>query len=197
MTTKPRMEAYSPFREGLRRAALDAGRCVSHEDARRALDTAWNQHMTLRTDGQATGAHEVARWGLAELGLDDPHPTLEHLIRSFEDASHSSGVRALDGAREDLAVLERAGVACALVCDTGLTPRRVVRRHLDREGLLGALLVQAFSDEVGAPKPEKRTFAAALEPVGIAPEQALHGGDLRRTDVAGARALGMTSIRIR
>ena len=117
--------------------------------------------------------------------------------RTFEDASHSSDVRALDGARETLVALERAGVACALVCDTGLTPGRVVRRHLEREGLLGALTVQVFSDEVGAPKPDERTFAAALDPIGIAPEQALHVGDLRRTDVAGARALGMTSIRIR
>jgi putative hydrolase of the HAD superfamily len=183
--------------EELRRAALEAGRSVSQEDAERAFNVAWSQHMTLWAEGQASGAREIARRGLAELGLEDPHPALEYLIRTFEDASHSSDVRALDGARETLVALERAGVACALVCDTGLTPGRVVRRHLEREGLLGALTVQVFSDEVGAPKPDERTFAAALDPIGIAPEQALHVGDLRRTDVAGARALGMTSIRIR
>lgn len=183
--------------EELRRAAFEAGRAVSHEEAGRAFDVAWNQHMTLWAEGRASGAREVAERGLAELGLEDPHPALEHLIRTFEDASHSSDVRALDGARETLLALERAGVACALVCDTGLTPGRVVRRHLDREGLLGALTVQAFSDEVGAPKPDERTFAAALDPMGIAAERAFHVGDLRRTDVAGARALGMTSIRIR
>jgi len=183
--------------EQLRSAADEAGRSVSHEEAERAFDAAWNRHMALWTEGVATGAREVAQQGLAELGLTDPHPALEHLIRTFEDASHSSDVRALDGARETLAALERAGVPCALVCDTGLTPGRVVRRHLDREGLLGALAVQSFSDEVGAPKPDERTFAAALEPLGVAPERALHVGDLRRTDVAGARALGMTSIRIR
>jgi putative hydrolase of the HAD superfamily len=106
-------------------------------------------------------------------------------------------VAALDGARELLARLVEQGVHCALVCDTGLTPGRVVRQHLDRLGLLEYLAVQVFSDEVGAPKPDRRTFEAALRPLGVAPENALHVGDLRRTDVAGARGLGMTTVRIR
>jgi predicted kinase/FMN phosphatase YigB (HAD superfamily) len=180
----------------LRDAAREAGRVVSRDEAGRAFDAAWGRHIALWVEGQATGAEEVARWGLAELGLHDPHPALEHLVMAFQEASHSSRVVALDGARETLAALERAGVACALVCDTGLTPGRVVRRHLDREGLLGGLAVQAFSDEVGAPKPDARIFDAALEPLRADPRRAVHVGDLRRTDVAGARALGMTSVRL-
>jgi FMN phosphatase YigB (HAD superfamily) len=50
---------------------------------------------------------------------------------------------------------------------------------------------------VGVPKPHPRTFQAALEPLGVAPARALHVGDLRRTDVAGARELGMVAVRIR
>jgi putative hydrolase of the HAD superfamily len=72
-----------------------------------------------------------------------------------------------------------------------------VRRHLDRQGLLTGLAAQSFSDEVGASKPDPRAFRAALGPLGIPPERALHVGDLRRTDVAGARNLGMCSVRIR
>ena len=55
----------------------------------------------------------------------------------------------------------------------------------------------AFSDEVGAPKPDPRCFLAAIEPLGAEPKHVLHVGDLRRTDVAGARALGMRTARIR
>jgi FMN phosphatase YigB (HAD superfamily) len=40
-------------------------------------------------------------------------------------------------------------------------------------------------------------FRLALDPFGIAPEHAHHVGDLRRTDVGGARALGMKSVRLR
>jgi putative hydrolase of the HAD superfamily len=180
----------------LRAAAQEAGRSVSREESQRAFDLAWNRHMRLWTEGIATGAREVAQWALAELGLADPHPALEHLVWMFQGASHSSRVCALPGARETLVALARAGIPCALVCDTGLTPGRVVRRHLDRLGLLEGLAVQIFSDEVGVPKPDPRVFRAALEPLGVTPERALHVGDLRRTDVAGGRAVGMTTVRI-
>ncbi len=181
----------------LRSAAREAGVEVSEEVAAQAFDAAWERHMRLWREGRASGAHEVALWGLAQLGLVEPHPAHEHLVRNFEEASHSSRVEALDGARATLEALAAAGIPCALVCDTGLTPGRVVRRHLDRLGLLGGLAAESFSDEVGVPKPDPRAFRAALDPLKIAPERALHVGDLRRTDVAGARRLGMVSVRIR
>jgi len=73
----------------------------------------------------------------------------------------------------------------------------VVRRLLDGLGLLDHLAVQSFSDEVGFPKPDHRPFLAAIEPLGVSPLDVVHVGDLKRTDVAGARALGMRSVRIR
>lgn len=178
-------------------AATEAGRPVTPEEATRAFDAAWARHMELWRQGEASGAREVAEWGLLELGLPEPHPALEHLVAHFEEASHTSEVLALDGARDTLAGLAEADIPCALVCDTGLTPGRVVRQHLDRLGLLEGLAVQIFSDEVGVPKPDPTVFRAALEPLGVRPEHALHVGDLRRTDVAGARSLAMRSVRIR
>jgi FMN phosphatase YigB (HAD superfamily) len=63
-------------------------------------------------------------------------------------------------------------------------------------GLLEYLEVTAFSDEVGVPKPHPRMFVTALEGLGVAASGAVHVGDLRRSDVAGARAHGMASVRI-
>jgi HAD superfamily hydrolase (TIGR01549 family) len=174
-----------------------AGTAVTREAAAQAFDAAWERHIRIWAEGGVTGAREVALWGLAELGFREPHPALDHLVRIYEEASHSGEVASLEGARETLETLAEAGVARALVCDTGLTPGRVVRRHLDRLGLLELLDVQVFSDEVGVPKPDPRAFRAALEPLGVDPTAAVHVGDLRRTDVAGARALGMGSVRIR
>ncbi|MBW2384807.1 MAG: AAA family ATPase, partial [Deltaproteobacteria bacterium] len=181
----------------LRDAAREAGCEVPHEIAERAFNTAWQRHMALWEEGMVSGSAEVAAWGLAELGLDDSHPALEHLVRRFEEASHTSHVVALDGAEALLSALDTAGIPSVLVCDTGLTPGRVVRQLLDRLGLLRYLRVQAFSDEVGAPKPDARAFLAAIGPLGVDPKHVLHVGDLKRTDVAGARALGMRTVRIR
>jgi len=181
----------------LNAAAAEAGRDITRDEAGTAFDSAWGRHQDLWCEGVASGSREIAAWGLEALGLATTGPAFEHLVRLFEEASHTSHVKALDGARELLGALVAAGVPCGLVCDTGLTPGRQVRRLLDRVGLLDALSTQVFSDELGVPKPDPATFTAALEPLGVAPEHALHVGDLRRTDVAGARAIGMQTVRIR
>ena len=59
------------------------------------------------------------------------------------------------------------------------------------------LEITVFSDEAGVPKPHPRIFAHTLEALGVAPDATVHVGDLRRTDVAGARAAGMGTVRIR
>jgi len=101
------------------------------------------------------------------------------------------------GAPEALEEMHRSGRRTALVCDTGFSPGRIVRRILGDKGLLDLLEVLAFSDEVGVPKPHERMFLHALGGIGVDPDRAAHVGDLRRTDIAGARALGMGSVRFR
>jgi len=178
------------------RRRVDALLAAAREDGA-TLDLAWSQHMERWRHGEATGAHEVARWSLEFLGLPLDPLVIEHLVASFEEASHSGRVIALEGARETLSRLQGQGVAMALICDTGLTPGRVVRRHLERLGLLEPLTAQIFSDEVGIPKPHARIFRAALDALGVKPEETVHVGDLLRNDIGGARALGMRSVRIR
>ena len=83
-----------------------------------------------------------------------------------------------------------------IVCDVGMTPAPALREHLDRHDLLGRFTHWSFSDEVGVYKPDPAIFRHALDGLGgVAPERAAHVGDLRRTDVAGARAMGMTAVR--
>jgi FMN phosphatase YigB (HAD superfamily) len=81
------------------------------------------------------------------------------------------------------------------VCDTGFSPGRIVRRILSEKGMAGHLDVLAFSDEVGVPKPDPRMFRHALDGIGASPASSVHVGDLRRTDIAGARDYGMGTVR--
>ncbi len=181
----------------LREAARDAGVEVSLDAAKHAFEAAWHRHQDLWHDGKASGAADIADWGLAELGIEGVEEARTRLVRRFEEASHTGEVVAIEGARALLSALTRSGTPSVLVCDTGLTPGRVVRRLLDRNGLLEHLRVQAFSDEVGAAKPDPRPFQAAIRTFDVEPHEVVHVGDLRRTDVAGARALGMQTVRIR
>jgi putative hydrolase of the HAD superfamily len=103
----------------------------------------------------------------------------------------------VEGAEETLEALAHAGVRRGLICDTGMTPGRVVRRLLDQAGLAQHLEVFCFSDEVGEPKPGNQIFEKALAGLGVHPPEAIHVGDLRRTDVAGAHDVGMHAARFR
>lgn len=180
----------------LRDAAREAGRSIDLDTGILHFDLAWERHMALWRTGVATGAREVADFALESLGLEVSRAVRGHLVTHFEEASHSGRVEPLDGARRTLVALREHGIRLGLVCDTGLTPGRVVRRHLDLHGLLEPLEGLAFSDEVGVPKPHPKAFAAALAPLACAPEDAVHVGDLKAMDVAGARGLGMRTIRI-
>jgi len=167
--------------------------------ARRAFDAAWTRHWEAWQSGQATGASDIARWTLEVLGVagEELAPAAAELEEAFERAALEGSVRALPGARATLEAVEEAGMRRALVCDTGLTPGRVVRELLAGLDLLAPLEVLVFSDEVGVPKPHPRAFRRALEGLGVEADAAVHVGDLRRTDVAGGRGVGMGTVRLR
>lgn len=99
--------------------------------------------------------------------------------------------------RPCLEALGERGIRLGIVCDVGFSGGELLRELLDGEGLLGHFQGWGFSDEVGHYKPAPQIFEAALAVLGARPEEALHVGDLRRTDVVGAAALGMKTVRYR
>jgi putative hydrolase of the HAD superfamily len=119
------------------------------------------------------------------------------VLAELEEEILQRDVCVIAGARELLRDLRERGVRTALICDTGFTPGRVVRQLLARHGLLDSLEVTVFSDEIGVTKPHPRAFARALDSLGVPAQGAAHVGDLRRSDVAGARAAAMGSVRFR
>ncbi len=81
-----------------------------------------------------------------------------------------------------------------IICVSGLTPGKVIRRILKKKGVLDYFQSQVFSDEVGYEKPHPAIFEKSLDELGVKPEQAIHIGDLLLTDVAGAKAIGMKAV---
>jgi len=183
--------------DALALAAKRAGRESDRAELSGVFDAAWNRHIARWTRGIASGAAEVARDALEILGLSEEDAGFASLVTSWEEASHSGAVEAVDGSLAHLEFLSRAGVRLGVICDTGLTPGRVVRHLLQGAGLLTYFDVCVFSDEVGVPKPHQRIFHAALDALAVDASHGVHVGDLLRTDVAGARGVGMASIRIR
>jgi FMN phosphatase YigB (HAD superfamily) len=118
------------------------------------------------------------------------------LIEGFSEAGRRAAVHPSDGVHGCLETLKGVGVRLGIICDIGLTPSPVVLELLDRHGLLGFFDETSFSDEVGHYKPARAFFQHALAELGaLPPERAAHVGDRRRTDVGGAIAMGMISVR--
>ncbi len=90
----------------------------------------------------------------------------------------------------ELAAHYRLGV----ISDTGLTPGRVLRQILEKDGIIGYFSQLTFSDEVGRSKPHPQAFLITLEALEAQPREGVHVGDLLRTDIAGAQQVGMRAV---
>ena len=184
-----RMEAWAGRLEEagftVERALLDA---VFQHSWERFTD-AWNANQQYQA---AQAAEEM----LERLGFDVPAHVAEVLVREFSDVGRSAELHLTDGVADCLRALDAAGVRLGIICDVGMTSSPILREHLDRHGLLELFDHWSFSDEVGHYKPSPVIFEHALDGLGgIPPERALHIGDIRRTDVAGAKAMGITAVR--
>lgn len=180
----------------LRRSALSDALNISEDEAADLLRRAWDRHDEAWKEIETFGPGRMAAYCLEAKGVDDDE-LLTELTKQFEEASFQCGFQAVDGAVGVLSALRTAGIGRALVCDTGFTPGRIVRQMLDEVGLLEYLDVLCFSDEVGVPKPGNEIFTKALAGLGVRPTEAVHVGDLRRTDIAGAHDVGMHAVRFR
>ena len=174
---------------------------LDQEQARELLEGSWRQHVDSWRSGGFMGARGAASWIVGEIqtrGLPVDESKLdeslvEELVDAIESATDGVGTYVVEGAVDAVQAVKDAGIATALICDVGFTPGRFVRRFLKEHGF--ELDHYFFSDEVGVPKPYPPIFEAALKATGSPPEKAVHIGDLRRTDVAGARNAGMGTIR--
>jgi putative hydrolase of the HAD superfamily len=103
-------------------------------------------------------------------------------------------LRAVEGMRDAVQRLSQR-YRLGIISDTGLSSGSVLRRFLERDAVLDCFACLSFSDEIGVSKPHPRAFRRTLDCLGARPAEAVHIGDLTRTDIAGAKAIGMRAVR--
>ncbi len=167
------------------------------EGAYDAVGVRLEQLWATRRD---VGSRGQVRFFLEHLGLAETVRPEDPLMDALEEAYSSPILSALptvnDGATEALARLQDRGQRLGLICNTGRTSGRMLRVVLSRLGLTSFLSVLTFSDEVGLRKPHPEVFRRTLSALGVSPREAVHVGDDPRTDVAGARGVGMRAIHL-
>ncbi|HEY4375680.1 MAG TPA: HAD family hydrolase [Acidimicrobiales bacterium] len=175
----------------LERASIDA-----------AYTDAWNVFQDHWTSNRPYGAAQAVDEVLARLGLEIPAGLRDELLAVVTDPAAEHYPFPTDGIGDCLERLSSAGLRIGIICDVGLAPSPTLRRYLAHHSLLDYFDHWSFSDEVGTFKPDPAIFHHALSGLGAAagggpidPGAAAHVGDLRRTDIGGARAVGMTAVR--
>lgn len=193
----------APYAAGLRRKYLldlfarnqidvDEDQIDAAEDVARQE---WNRHW--REEYRTPLAAEWVGWMLAELLVQLPPADFAALAdyydRSLLDAD--PGPTLIAGAGDAVRRLARH-YRLGVISDSGLSIGRTLRQFLQRDGLLGCFTCTTFSDEVGVSKPHRRIFEYTLAQLGAQPGEAVHIGDLTHSDIAGAKAIGMSAVRL-
>ena len=165
------------------------------------LDAVLEHVSGLHHEGWMSGVQFTADHALAAagelLGSVLAPDDLTALGDAWMAASRRADVQLTPHCEVVIATLAARGVRLGIICDVGLTPSVLLREFLAAHGVLQHFSHWSFSDEVGVYKPRREIFDHALAGLGASAGEALHIGDIRRTDVAGARGAGMRAVRYR
>jgi putative hydrolase of the HAD superfamily len=135
---------------------------------------------------------ELVRRLLAEfdIAVDDAQ------LLAFLEAEHEVWNDAHRLAATTHALLEalRADGLRLGIVSNAFDPPQLLHADLARMGVAERVDVAVFSSEVGRRKPDPTIFRAALDRLGVAPEEALHVGDRLYEDVRGAAGVGMRTV---
>jgi putative hydrolase of the HAD superfamily len=130
---------------------------------------------------------------LGDVGITIDDDDLDRFLAAEHDAWAPARELA-DTTHALLETLRERGLKLALVSNA-IDPPWLLHRDLEQAGVAERLDAAVFSSEVGWRKPHAAIFERALELLGgIEPGRALFVGDSLANDVAGAAALGMTTV---
>ena len=174
----------------------DAGINVPPERLERAFDDSWAEYERAWFDNRQYLHDEAVSDIVRAIGVTPTDEVVTALAETFPGAADGADLHLTDGIQDCLRALRSRDVRIGIVCDVGMTASPTLRERLDMFGVLRYFDHWSFSDEVGCFKPWPAVFEHALAGLGVAdPAEAAHVGDSRRTDVAGAQAMGMTAVR--
>jgi putative hydrolase of the HAD superfamily len=137
----------------------------------------------------ATVSLEAWRRTLRACGCADE--CLVRLARDTHWRHARETTRLFDDAGDLLSWLAGIGLPLALITNGASDTQRQALRSLGIEQQFGAIVI---SGEVGMAKPDPVVFAIAMDALGVRPEHVWHVGDSPTTDVAGAKAAGLTAV---
>jgi FMN phosphatase YigB (HAD superfamily) len=156
-----------------------AARFGIHLDVEACWTEAWLEYLQTYVD----------ECGVPQDRRDEAH---RHLDSEFADAA--LWVDPVPGSREGLEALADAGVRLGIISNAdGMMGARLAQLELCQVGPGIGVDIECVVDSgnVGVMKPDPRIFQAAIDLLGLEPDQVWYVGDMPAIDVVGARRAGI------
>jgi putative hydrolase of the HAD superfamily len=192
-----------PERVALRRTAVGAllgayGRALPEEQLRALYEASGREaERWWSEEHRGYTTQERLRW-ILERAAVQPREDCRHVaaaVDAVDNALLMLPPAMLPGAWQMLRTLSRR-FTLAVISDTGFASGRAQDRLLEKDGARTFFAATIYSMDIGHAKPRPEIFAAAVETLGVAPQEIIHVGDNERTDVRGALAAGFRAIRL-
>lgn len=185
--TTPRLQAAAD-------ALSDHGITKSPEEIKGAYRSAGRAYRReWEEDHRHMDVDRRIRLMLQGLDVEPADGLIRDVVGRFEGCFLDDPPTLKEGVEETLNALD-GRYRLGIISDTGVTPGTIVRGYLEGKGLLSHFSSTVFSDETGYCKPNPIQFRKALRELDAEPHEAIHVGDLLRTDIAGAKAIGMIAV---
>jgi HAD superfamily hydrolase (TIGR01549 family) len=151
------------------------------------FDKIWkNEHRTLN-------AKELLRVGLSYLKADLPKIDFDSVADFFDEVLLKYHPGLFDGVKDILPKLAE-NYKLGITSDTAYTSGRILKKLLEKDGLLECFSGFTFSDEQGCSKPDPNMFRNTMWQLGSKAHETIHVGDNEYTDIQGAKEEGLKTI---
>ncbi len=185
--TQARMKALRTVSRRYDKEPTDEAIIEARRHVSRAFDEEWLGKQRTQS------AAELVQAMLNVLAIPAKPVEVDELTEAFRESLFEGPPQLAEGVHEALANLSLY-LHLSIISDTMFSPGSVIRRYLDQQGVLQYFDAFAFSDETGVSKPHRKAFETVLQATGARPEDSWHVGDMLKTDIRGAKSLGMHAI---
>ncbi|MFI5145452.1 MAG: HAD family hydrolase, partial [Ignavibacteria bacterium] len=122
-----------------------------------------------------------------------PKNDFDSVADFFEEVLLKYPSQLFDGVKDILPELAKK-YKLGITSDTAYTSGRILKKLLEKDGLLECFTGFTYSDEMGCSKPDPNMFRNTMWQLGSKAHETIHVGDNEYTDIQGAKEEGLKTI---
>lgn len=168
---------------------------ITPEQYDNALKSSWEFFNNIWLNEQRTPqTEETIDYFWKFLGLPEDKISTQKVANIFKDSILDYPPKLMNGVMNFLEKYHNQ-VKIGLISDTGFTPGSILLELMEKDGVKRYFDGFSFSDETGVSKPNPKAFFKILDEFDCKAINAIHIGDIEKTDILGAKKIGMQAIR--